>query len=58
MLTTTEKGELIENIDEEIINFEYAFQDYLKSGKSSTSLECYTPHSSKFDNLYKMNHFV
>ena len=37
MLTTTEKGELIENIDEEIINFEYSFQDYLKSGKSSTS---------------------
>ena len=58
LLSITEKDQIIDNIDEEIIIFSDAFQAYINSGKTSTSLEYYVVHSSVFDNSYKMIHFA
>ena len=58
LLSITEKDHIIDNIDEEIIIFSDAFQAYINSGKTSTSLEYYVLHSSIFDNSYKMIHFA
>ena len=58
LLSVTEKNNMIDNIDNEMIIFSDAFQAYIKSRKSSTSLEYYALHSSIFDNSYKMIHFA